>query len=94
MVKTVTQLSQTPNALTALLEQAEKARDEAISQFESGRKAHEAARQQLQSLHDFRQDYQQRWQQRGLSLAGFRIGLHTGDMVVGEVGILRAPRLL
>jgi class 3 adenylate cyclase len=29
---------------------------------------------------------QQRWEQRGLSLAGFRIGLHTGEMVVGEVG--------
>ena len=29
---------------------------------------------------------QQRWQQRGLARSGFRIGLHTGEMVVGEVG--------
>jgi adenylate cyclase len=29
---------------------------------------------------------QQRWQQRGLERSSFRIGLHTGEMVVGEVG--------
>ncbi len=66
-------MSQTPNALTALLEQAETARDEALSQFESGRKAHEVARQQLQSLHDFRQDYQQRWQQQFRQASGMEI---------------------
>jgi flagellar protein FliJ len=66
-------MSQTPNPLTALLEQAESARDEALSQFESGRKAHEMARQQLQSLHDFRQDYQQRWQQQFRQASGMEI---------------------
>lgn len=66
-------MSQTPNPLTALLEQAETARDEALSQFESGRKAHEMARQQLQSLHDFRQDYQQRWQQQFRQASGMEI---------------------
>lgn len=66
-------MSQTPHALTTLLDQAEKTRDEAFSQFESARKAHEQSRQQLQSLCDYRQDYQQRWQQQFRQASGMEI---------------------
>jgi flagellar FliJ protein len=66
-------VSQAPQALSALLEQVQTERDEALSQFEQGRKAHENARQQLQSLHDFRQQYQDRWQQQFRQASGMEI---------------------
>jgi len=66
-------VSQAPQALNALLEQVQTERDEALSQFEHGRKAHENARQQLQSLHDFRQQYQDRWQQQFRQASGMEI---------------------
>lgn len=47
--------------LLMLLEAAEKARDDAVSQLEDARRAHDAARQQAQSLTDWRKEYQQRW---------------------------------
>lgn len=55
-------MSSPQQSLIAVLEQAQEARDEAMALFESSRKAHEAARQQLQSLHDFRHQYEVRWQ--------------------------------
>ena len=66
-------MSQNPTALIALLEQAEAARDEAIGQFEGSRKAHEGAQKQLQSLHDFRQQYQDRWQHQFKQAGGMEI---------------------
>lgn len=66
-------MSQADTGLNALLEQAQTARDEAFSQFESARKAHEQARQQLQSLHDFRQQYQDRWRQQFQQASGMEI---------------------
>ncbi len=57
----------------ALLEQAEAARGEAVQQFERGRQAHDTARQQLQSLHDFRKQYQDRWQQQFRQAGGMEI---------------------
>jgi flagellar FliJ protein len=45
-----------------VLSQSEEARDEALADFEKARQSLEGARAQLQSLHDFRQQYQTRWQ--------------------------------
>lgn len=61
------------SSLTTILEQAEGARDEAIAQFERQRKAHEGAQQQLQSLHDFRHQYQLRWQGQFQQAGGMEI---------------------
>lgn len=55
-------MSTSPNPLSAVLSQSEEARDEALGEFERARQGLESARQQLQSLHDFRQQYQTRWQ--------------------------------
>jgi flagellar protein FliJ len=66
-------LSSPQQPLIALLEQAQAARDEAFAQFESGRRAHDTARQQLQSLHDFRKQYQDRWQQQFSHSGGMEI---------------------
>jgi flagellar protein FliJ len=66
-------VSQADTGLNALLEQAQTERDEAFTQFENGRKAHEHARQQLQSLHDFRQQYQDRWRQQFSQGSGMEI---------------------
>jgi flagellar FliJ protein len=60
-------------SLIAVLEQAQAARDEAMALFEAGRKAHEAARQQLQSLHDFRHQYEVRWQGQFRQSGGMEI---------------------
>ena len=49
-------------SLLLVLGAAQKERDAALSALEAARQAHEAARQQAQSLHDWRRDYQQRWQ--------------------------------
>ena len=61
------------SSLNTILEQAETARDEAMAQFEVSRKAHEGARQQLQSLHDFRSQYQSRWQSQFQQAGGMEI---------------------
>jgi flagellar FliJ protein len=66
-------LSSPQQPLIALLEQAQAARDEAFAQFESGRRAHDTARQQLQSLHDFRRQYQERWQNQFRQSGGMEI---------------------
>lgn len=61
------------SSLNTILEQAESARDEALAQFEVSRKAHEGARQQLQSLHDFRAQYQARWKSQFQQAGGMEI---------------------
>ncbi|RZI84441.1 MAG: flagellar export protein FliJ [Rubrivivax sp.] len=59
--------------LLTLLESAEKARDDAVSQMEGARRAHEAARQQAQSLTDWRKEYQQRWSAQFAKSGGMEI---------------------
>lgn len=60
-------------ALLMVLETAEKARDEAMSELESRRRTHEAARQQAQSLDDWRKEYQRRWQTQFKQSGGMEI---------------------
>ena len=59
--------------LLTVLDQAESARDEAMACLENARKASEASRQQLQSLHDFRAQYQTRWQSQFRQSGGMEI---------------------
>lgn len=59
--------------LLLVLEGAEKARDDAKSEMEAARRTHEAARQQAQSLHDWRQEYQTRWQSQFRQSGGVEI---------------------
>ncbi|MDE1997575.1 MAG: flagellar export protein FliJ [Burkholderiales bacterium] len=59
--------------LFLVLESAEKARDDARSEMEAARRAYEAARQQGQSLHDWRQEYQTRWQSQFRQSGGVEI---------------------
>ncbi|MFN3886764.1 MAG: flagellar export protein FliJ [Aquabacterium sp.] len=60
-------------ALLMVLESAEKERDEAITALETSRKAYDAARQQAQSLSDWRRDYEQRWQAQFRQSGGMEI---------------------
>ncbi|MBH2016929.1 MAG: flagellar export protein FliJ [Burkholderiales bacterium] len=60
-------------ALLMVLESAQKERDAAVSTLESARQAHDSARQQAQSLHDWRQDYQRRWQNQFQQSGGVEI---------------------
>jgi len=60
-------------SLLMVLESAQKARDEAVSSLESARQAHESAHQQSQSLHDWRRDYQRRWQAQFQQSGGVEI---------------------
>lgn len=60
-------------ALLMVLESAEKARDEAVSTLEAARQAHMASRQQAQSLTDWRQEYQSRWQTQFQQSGGMEI---------------------
>ena len=60
-------------ALLRVLEAAEKARDEAVSAMEAARQAHESSRQQAQSLTDWRQEYQRRWQTQFQQSGGMEI---------------------
>lgn len=60
-------------SLLMVLESAEKERDEALRALEAARKSHESARQQAQSLHDWRQDYQRRWQAQFKQSGGVEI---------------------
>lgn len=66
-------VSTSPNPLFAVLSQAEEARDEALGDFERARQGLEAAQQQLQSLHDFRLQYQTRWQAQFSRTGGVEI---------------------
>lgn len=59
--------------LFLVLEAAEKARDEALAVMEGGQRQLEAARQQLQSLADWRKEYQQRWQRQFQQSGGVEI---------------------
>jgi len=59
--------------LLILLESAEKARDEAVTQMESARRAYEGARSQAQSLSDWRQEYQERWKLQFSQSGGMEI---------------------
>jgi flagellar protein FliJ len=59
--------------LLILLDSAEKARDDAVSQMENARRAHENARQQAQSLADWRKEYQQRWSAQFAKAGGMEI---------------------
>ena len=59
--------------LLLVLEGAERARDDAKSEMEAARRTHEAARQQAQSLHDWRQEYQTRWQSQFRQSGGVEI---------------------
>lgn len=63
----------TSQPLITLLGQAEEARDTALAQFEVSRKANDGARQQLQSLQDFRDQYQTRWQNQFRQAGGMEI---------------------
>lgn len=59
--------------LLMVLEAAEKARDDAKSELEAGRRAHEAAQKQAQSLHDWRKEYQTKWQSQFRQAGGMEI---------------------
>lgn len=59
--------------LLIVLESAEKARDDAVAEFEARRKAYDAARQQAQSLTDWRKEYEQRWQNQFRQSGGMEI---------------------
>jgi flagellar FliJ protein len=60
-------------SLLLVLEAAEKARDAALADLEAARKAFEGARQQAQSLTDWRREYQQRWQSQFRQAGGMEI---------------------
>ena len=60
-------------SLLIVLEAAEKVRDDAVTVHEARRKAYEAARQQAQSLTDWRRDYQNRWQAQFRQSGGVEI---------------------
>ncbi len=59
--------------LLLVLENAEKARDEALSIMDGGQRQFDAARQQLQSITDWRKEYQQRWQRQFQQAGGVEI---------------------
>lgn len=54
-------MSHSNQPLALLLEQAEKRRDEAVRRLETARRHHDGALAQLQSLGEFRRQYQERW---------------------------------
>ncbi|MCH8178395.1 MAG: flagellar export protein FliJ [Proteobacteria bacterium] len=60
-------------SLLLVLEAAEKERDDAVSAMEAARQAHQAARQQSQSLTDWRSEYQRRWQSQFQQSGGMEI---------------------
>jgi flagellar FliJ protein len=61
------------SSLLVVLESAQKARDEAVGELEGGKRAYDAARQQAQSLFDWRSEYQQRWQAQFRQVGGMEI---------------------
>jgi flagellar FliJ protein len=62
-----------PSPLLLVLETAEKARDQAVAELEGGKRAYEAARQQSQSLTDWRREYQTKWQSQFRHAGGMEI---------------------
>jgi len=56
-----------------VLENAEKARDQAVAELEGGKRAYESARQQAQSLTDWRREYQAKWQSQFRQTGGMEI---------------------
>lgn len=60
-------------SLLLVLESAEKERDVARTALAAARQSHESARQQAQSLHDWRMDYQRRWQAQFRQSGGVEI---------------------
>ncbi|MFT3856586.1 MAG: flagellar export protein FliJ [Aquabacterium sp.] len=66
-------MSSTASALLMVLETAEKARDAAVSDLEAARRSYETARQQSQSLLDWRKDYQNKWQSQFRQAGGMEI---------------------
>jgi flagellar FliJ protein len=63
----------TQSPLMLVLEAAEKARDAAVAEMEGARRAYEAARQQSQSLTDWRREYQNKWQSQFRQVGGMEI---------------------
>lgn len=61
------------SSLMVVLESAEKARDEAVAELEGGKRAYDAARQQAQSLVDWRREYQNKWQSQFRQAGGMEI---------------------
>jgi flagellar FliJ protein len=61
------------SSLLVVLEAAQKARDEAVADLEAARRAAESARQQSQSLTDWRSEYQNRWQAQFRQAGGMEI---------------------
>lgn len=59
--------------LLLVLDAAEKARDEALSMMEGGQRQYDAARQQAQSINDWRNDYQRKWQKQFQQSGGMEI---------------------
>jgi flagellar FliJ protein len=59
--------------LLLVLENAEKARDQAVAELEGGKRAYDAARQQSQSLTDWRREYQNKWQSQFRQTGGMEI---------------------
>lgn len=63
----------TQSPLLLVLEAAEKARDAAFADMQGARKAYETARQQSQSLSDWRREYQTKWQTQFRQTGGMEI---------------------
>ena len=59
--------------LMLVLEAAQKARDAAMADLEGARRAMDAAKQQSQSLVDWRKEYQNRWQSQFKQIGGMEI---------------------
>jgi flagellar protein FliJ len=66
-------MSSTPSPLLLVLEAAEKARDAALADLDGARKNYDGARQQAQSLTDWRKEYQNRWQNQFRQSGGMEI---------------------
>lgn len=60
-------------ALSTLLESAQKSRDDAISALEKARRQHENAQQQAQALVSWRADYEKRWSEQFQQSGGMEI---------------------
>ncbi len=61
------------SSLLMMLEAAERERDDARAELEAARQRLEGAQRQAQSLHDWRRDYQSRWQSQFRQSGGMEI---------------------
>jgi len=61
------------SSLLMMLEAAERERDDARAELEAVRQGLEGAERQAQSLHDWRRDYQNRWQSQFRQSGGMEI---------------------